>query len=53
MGRLCDGLVALFGELLDDSLDAISFIVFGVVVSRALIKGRSWIFTFIMSVGDF
>ena len=28
-------------------------LLFGVVVSRALIRGLSWIFTFIMSVGDF
>jgi len=53
MGRRRAGLVTLLGELLEDSLDATSFIVFGVVVSRALIRDRSWIFISIISVGDF
>jgi hypothetical protein len=41
MGRRLVGLVALLGELLEDSLGATSFISFGIVVSRALIRGRS------------
>jgi hypothetical protein len=53
MGRRRAGLVALLGESLENSLDATPFIVFGVVVSMALIRGRSWIFIFIMSVVDF
>jgi len=46
-GLLC------FGELLEDILDATSFSVFDVLVSMALIRGRSWMFTFIMIARDF
>jgi len=43
MGRRCARIVGLlcFGELLEDSLDATSFIAFGVLDFRALIRGRS------------
>jgi hypothetical protein len=55
MGRWCAGIVVLLclGELFEDSLDATSFIVFGVLDVRALIRGRSSLFIFILSVGDF
>ena len=43
MGRRYAGIVALLclGELLEDSLDATSFITLGVLDFRALIRGRS------------
>jgi hypothetical protein len=41
-----------FGELLKGSLDITSFIVLGVVVFRALIRGRSWIFTLRLCIDD-
>ena len=41
------------GQLLEDSLDANSFIAFDVLDFRALIRGQSLLFIFIMSIGDF
>jgi len=42
-----------FGELLEDSLDATSIIAFGVLDVKALIRGLSSLFIFILSLGDF
>jgi hypothetical protein len=55
MGRRCARIVAFlcFGELLEDSLDATLFISFGVLDFRALIRDRSLMSIFSLSVGDF